>query len=139
MEGKINNSFAVLRIDRGEEVIESVLNFIKENDIKSGTITGLGATNNVDIGLYKVEDKKYYTKNFIGDFEITNFTGNITRKNGEPYLHMHITFADEEFNSYGGHLNKCIISAACELYFQIYPIEVERYHDEEIGINILEF
>lgn len=139
MEGKIFNNKAVLKIDKGEEVIEKLSEFLIYNNIKLASISGLGASNNITVGLFNTETKVYQNKKYTGEFEITNFTGNVTTKDGEMYLHMHITFSDEENRAYGGHLNQCYISGACELFIDIYEGVVEREFNKEIGLNILKF
>ncbi|RVU54786.1 PPC domain-containing DNA-binding protein [Anaerosphaera multitolerans] len=140
MEGKVFKDKAVLRVDKGEEVIESIFKFIEENKITLANVSGIGASNNITVGLFNTETKEYNTADYFGeDFEITAFMGNITTKDGEYYVHMHITFSDENQNTFGGHLNKCIISGACEIFFDIIEGEVKRYFDEEIGLNIMKF
>lgn len=129
----------IVRIDKGEEVIESLNKFIREENIKAGSVTGIGAAGLIETGLYNTKKKTYDSKTFEGDFEITNFSGNITKINGEHYLHMHITFADEDLKAYGGHLNKAVISGACEIVVDIIDATIERELDEEIGLNILKF
>jgi len=138
MQGKIFNGKAVLRVDVGEEVIESILKFIEENNIKLASVSGIGASNNLTVGLFNTETKEYITNTYSGeDYEITSFAGNITTKDGEPYIHLHVTFSDIKQATFGGHLNKCVISGACELFFDIVDGTVERYFDKEIGLNTM--
>lgn len=129
----------VIRIDKGEEVVESLNKFIKEKDVKSGSITGIGAAGLIEAGLFNTKTKIYDSKTFEGDYEITNFSGNITTMNGKHYLHLHITFADKELRAYGGHLNKAVISGACEIVVDEIDATIERKLDEEIKLNILKF
>lgn len=139
MEGRIINGKAFLRVDKNEDVIEQVTNFLKSNDITAASITGIGATDHVIVGLFDTATKEYVKKEYHGVYEVLNFTGNATTKNGDTYLHMHITFSDEENRAYGGHLNFCNISGACELFLDLYDGIVEREMDEEIGLNLLKF
>ncbi|MDO5715151.1 MAG: DNA-binding protein [Tissierellia bacterium] len=139
MEGTIKNGKAFLRVDKGEDVIEAVMDFLKKHQITAGSISGLGASDHIVVGLFDTREKKYFQKTYKGIFEVTNFTGNITTKDGEVYLHMHITFSDEDNHAFGGHLNYCNISGACELFIDIFDDRVERFFDEEIGLNLLKF
>jgi len=139
VEYKVFGETIVLRLEKGEEVIESIKNLCEKEDIKLGSISGLGATNHVVVGLFKVEEKKYYSNTFEEDYEITNLTGNISRMNGEVYLHIHGTFANFEGKCIGGHLNKAIISATSEIIINIINGEVERKFSEEIGLNLIQF
>lgn len=139
MEYRVFGETIVLRLEKGEEVIESIKNLCEKEDIKAGSISGLGASNHVVVGLFKVDEKKYYSNTFEEDFEITNLTGNISRMNGEVYLHIHGTFANLEGKCIGGHLNKAIISATSEIIITKINGKVERSFSEEIGLNLIKF
>jgi len=139
MEYRVFGETIVLRLEKGEEIIESIKKLCEKENIKAGSISGLGATNQVIVGLFKVDEKKYYSNTFEEDFEITNLTGNISRMNGEVYLHIHGTFANVEGKCIGGHLNKAIISATSEIIIHKINGEVGRKFSEEIGLNLIKF
>ena len=129
----------VVRLNRGEEVIESLKDLCKNENIELAEITGLGASNLVEIGVFNVNTKEYNTKIFEGMFEITSLIGNATRKDGEVYLHIHINFGDEEGLVKGGHLVRSIISATSEIVVRRINGKVGRKLSNEIGLNLLEF
>lgn len=129
----------IVRIDKDEEVIEQIKKLAIENNIKAGSITGIGATDKVKVGLFNTSTKEYLSKELVGAFEITSLVGNISRMNNEVYLHLHINVSDENLNVYGGHLNHCYISATCELIIEEINIDVDREFNEEIGLNLYKF
>ena len=135
---KFDDSY-VVRINKGEEVIEKLKELCKKEDIKLAEITGLGASNLVEIGVFNVNTKEYNTKVFEGMFEITSLVGNATSKDGEVYLHIHINFGDENGNVRGGHLVRTNISATSEIIVRKINGEVGRKLSDEIGLNLLEF
>ena len=57
---KFNNSY-VVRINKGEEIVEKLKELCEKEDIKVAEITGLGASNLVEIGLFNVNTKEYKT------------------------------------------------------------------------------
>ncbi|NLL44451.1 MAG: DNA-binding protein [Mollicutes bacterium] len=134
---KIDNTY-IVRIFKDEEITEKIKELCKKENIKLGTITGIGATNDVEIGLYDTDNKKYYTNNLVGMYEITSLLGNITTKDDEPYLHIHITVADLNNYVYGGHLTKCIISATAEIFINVIDGNINRRYDGIIGLNLME-
>ena len=72
------------------------------------------------------------------DCEITSLIGNITVKNGEPYVHLHITVAGKGGNVYGGHLLKTVISATAEIFITVLPGTVERFEsDSSPKLNLM--
>ena len=66
----------VLRIDKGEEILEKIKEVALKENIKLANINALGATNDFTVGVFKTAEKKYYSNNFKGDFEIVSLTGN---------------------------------------------------------------
>jgi hypothetical protein len=139
MEYKKFDDSYVVRLNRGEEVIEKLKELCQNEDIKLAEITGLGASNLVEIGVFNINTKEYNTKVFEGMFEITSLVGNATRKDGEVYLHIHINFGDENGIVKGGHLVRANISATSEIIVRKINGEVGRKVSSEIGLNLLEF
>ena len=134
---KIENTYFI-KLERGEKIIESIKDFCSENNIKCGYFSGIGALDEVELAHYIVENKKYTSKVFKQVLEITNLTGNIATMDNEVYLHCHITLGDEEMKAISGHLKEGKISATCEIILVKLDAEINRKHDELIGLNLLD-
>jgi len=134
---KISNKYFI-RIDRGEEIVSNLTEFCKERSIKLGRISAIGAVNEATIGIFDPLKKEYNSVELKGTFEILSIMGNITSNNDQPYLHMHITLSDNEYNAFGGHLNKAIVSATCEVIIDKFEGKLNRYFDEKTGLNLVE-
>ena len=138
MEFKKLDNIYFVKIERGEEIFETLKEFCAKQKITAGTISGLGATNNVELVLFNTEDKKYYSKIFSKeDFEIASLTGNIATMNKEIYLHLHIVISDKDMKAYAGHMKSAIVSAACEVCIITAKGIIEREFNEKIGLNLL--
>lgn len=133
---KIDNDHYVVRVVKGEEILEQLTLLCEKENIQAGEITGIGASNKVEIGLFNTVTKEYKTTVKEGMFEITSLVGNISRKDRTVYLHCHINFSDESLNVLGGHLVKCYISATGEIIVTVLYGTVERRFDSEIGLNL---
>lgn len=129
----------IVRIDKGEEIIEKIKEIALKENIKLANINALGATNDFTVGVYKVDEKKYYSNEFKGNFEIVSLTGTINTMNGEFYTHIHMSAGNDKGEVLGGHLNRAIVSATCEMIINIIDGKVDRYYDEEIGLNLFKF
>ena len=127
----------IVRMDKGEDIVEQVKNVALKEKIKLASISALGAINEFTVGVFKTKEKKYYANEFKGDFEIVSLTGTINTMNDEYYSHMHLSAGNDQGQVFGGHLNKAIVSATCEMVIQIINGEVDRYFDEEVGLNLL--
>ena len=127
----------VLRLEIGEEIVESLKSFLRQTRVRSGYVTGIGACDYARVGVYKVAEKRYYEKEFRGEMEITSLVGNVSTMNGEEYVHVHINMADDTGAVHGGHLNEARISATAEIFIHDTEEELERFREESIGINLL--
>ncbi len=127
----------VVRIDKGEEIVDALKTICKKLDIKLGSIVGIGATDKVTIGLLNTKTKKYQSKEFTGDHEIAPLVGNITLMNGEVYLHLHVTICNVEHKALGGHLTSAVVSAMFEGIIDIIEGQVTREYNDEVGLNLL--
>ena len=139
MEYKKFNNVIVARIDKGEEILDKIKEIALQENIKLANVNALGATNDFTVGVFKTEEKKYYSNEFKGNFEIVSLTGTINTMNGEFYTHIHMSAGNDKGEVFGGHLNKAIVSATCEMVINIIDGTVDRYFDEEIGLNLFKF
>ena len=126
----------IVRMDKDEEILEQLKRVALRENIKLAEVSALGAVSEFTVGVYKVNEKKYYANEFNGYFEIVSLTGTISTMNGEYYAHLHMSAGDEKGQVFGGHLNRAIISATCEMVIRLINGQIDRYHDEEIGLNL---
>ena len=129
----------IVRIDPKEEIIETLKQICKTQNIKLGTVNGIGATDKVVIGLLNLKTKNYQSQEFIGDHEITSLLGNISTMNDDAYLHIHVTLGNTKHESIGGHLISAVVSITCELVIDIIEGEIERKFSDDLGANLLSF
>ncbi len=129
----------VLRLDRGEEIIASLTDFCRAEGVKLGAVEGIGASDHAVIGLFDVAERLYHKSAFDEPMEIASLLGNITEKDGEVYLHLHVTLGRADSSVIGGHLTECRISATCELFVRALPGTVERRFDGSTGLNLFRF
>ena len=139
MEYRRFNNTIVARIDKGEEILSQIKEIALKENIKLANVNALGVTNNFVVGVFKTAEKKYYSNEFKGDFEIVSLTGTINTMNGEFYTHIHMSAGNDKGEVFVGHLNKAIVSATCEMVINIIDGTVDRYADEEIGLNLFKF
>lgn len=139
METKRTANCLVIRLDPGEELINSLLTACQEHDIHCAQVTGIGAAREITCGVFDPETKVYHSEKFKGIFEITSLNGTITTMDGGLYPHIHVTFADEKYKVRGGHLNKCVISVTAEIVLMILDLEIDRQASQEVGLNLFRF
>ena len=139
MEYKRFSDAIVVRIDRGEEITEQITAVAKQEGVLLASVEALGATDDFTVGAYHPAEKRYQSNRFCGDFEIVSLIGTITQKDGAPYLHLHMSAADDTGRTVGGHLNSARVSVTCEMVIRPIDGTVDRRMNPEIGINLMRF
>lgn len=133
------NNTLIIRAEKDEDIIEVLKEIIEKENITLGTVNGIGAVKQIELGLFNTLDKIYSKKEFRGDFEIVSLCGNISTMEDKPYLHLHMAIADNKQYTFGGHMTKAIVSATAELTVNIIDGKIDRYFDEEVGLNLMKF
>ena len=126
----------VVRIDRGEEILDKIRELAIAENIKLASVTALGATNDFTVGVFNTAEKKYYANEFKGAFEIVSLTGTINTMDGQFYTHIHMSAGNDKGEVFGGHLNRAMVSATCEMTVTVIDGEVDRYRDDDVGLNM---
>lgn len=139
MEYRRFQNTIVARIDKGEEILEQVKRIARKEQIKLASVQALGAVSQFTAGVFKTEEKEYIANEFNGSFEIVSLTGTVNMMNGEFYCHLHMSAGNHKGEVFGGHLNKALVSATCEMIITVIDGTVDRYFDEEIGLNLFRF
>jgi len=97
--------------------------------IKTGAVTAIGALKRAEIGYYDQNSHEYKAIEVDRPMEITSLIGNLSIRDGVPFLHAHATLADSEGKLLGGHLSSGIVFAA-EVYIrELVGRPLVRRHD----------
>lgn len=129
----------IVSIHTGQEIVKALTTFCEEKNIKSGTISGLGAINEVTLRFFNPPTKKYVDKTFREQMEISNLTGNISTMEGKEYLHIHITVGDADYSALAGHLLAAVLNGAGEFVIEDFGERIERTYNQSLGLNCYDF
>ena len=135
---RFGNTIA-LRLDPGDEICTQVRAVAQLEHIGLASVTGIGGTDDVEIGVFNMETKNYDRRVLSGTHEITSLTGNISTMNGETYTHLHMTCAGADGEVAGGHLLRCVISLTAEIFLQVVAGCVDRTRRADLQINTWTF
>lgn len=128
----------VLRLERGEEIIDSLKTLVEKEEIKGGSFYGLGAVRDVSLGYFDVEKKEYNEKSFDQEFELTSLVGDVSFLDEKIIVHAHVTLADQDFKAFAGHLNQAKVTATVEIILRPIDGRLRRMPDPVIGLNLLD-
>jgi len=125
------------RLRHGADLLDELTGICRERDIRLGRVDAIGAVKKACVGFYDQEKQEYRFMTIGKPLEITNLTGNISIKDGSPFVHAHVTLADSTGGTYGGHLAQGTTVFACEYMIESFEgPSFERCPDRETGLSL---
>ncbi len=101
----------VRRLAPGGDLLEELTKLARDENITLGAITGIGALRGAVVGTVSTTSGQYTTTSLSGDLEMCALEGNVSLKDGAPFVHVHVTVADEQGRCFGGH-----VMPGCEIF-----------------------
>ena len=100
-------------------------------------VSVIGAVQRARFAYYEQGAQRYRELGSETHHEITGFVGNISERDGRPFLHAHATFADADGVTVGGHLLAGIEVFAAEVMIrELVDVSLVRQHDAETGLAL---
>ena len=101
-ELKTGRTFLV-RLAPAADLLEGITEKVVQSGVRAGLISGIGALRKAAVGIFDAEKEEYHVNYVNRDLEICALTGNVSLKDGEPFVHCHLTLSDRDGNAFGGH------------------------------------
>lgn len=125
------------KLSCGCDLLQELTDVCVKGNIKLGRVEAIGAVRKACIGFYNQENRTYQFSSIDCTLEIAQLIGNVSLKDGKPFVHAHITLADEKGKSYAGHLAPGTVVFACEFVIESFDGPgFERVPDEETGLPL---
>ncbi|MBM3284912.1 MAG: DNA-binding protein, partial [Candidatus Aminicenantes bacterium] len=94
----------IRRLPPDSDLLEGLQAIARKEGIALGQISGIGALKTANVGIFLPDQARYDVKEFAGELEICHLSGNISFKDGFPFVHAHIVLSDREGRAWGGHV-----------------------------------
>ena len=129
----------VARVMPNEDLIDATKDIVNIHNVKSGLINVIGAFKKFTIGYFDLSSKKYNFKTFEEDVELISCMGNVSYKNGDPIIHIHVSVGKDDYNIIGGHLSQpSIISITGEVFIYEIDKKLNRINEQPFNLSLLE-
>lgn len=128
----------LLRLERDEEVTESLTRFLEEKEIRAGTVSGLGGVADAELGFYDLPTKTYLRRVIPGNLELVNYLGNVTLLDGKPFIHAHAVVSGKDYQAYSGHFFKARVAVTGEFVIRPADWNVRRIPDDFSGLKLMD-
>lgn len=143
MDYRRMNDTCYIRIDKGEEIIEKILEVCEEDGIKSAFFSGIGGCSRAELQTFIPESGSFETEIIEGMLELINVTGNIVFDDGKLFHHTHAVFSYKDGSEHkmaAGHIKSITVLYTAEI--ELCPViggVIGRKHDPETGTGFWSF
>jgi len=125
------------RMETGSDVVKEIERFCAEQGITAAQVTLIGAVRRARFAYYEQDDHQYRELESATHHEVVGFVGNVSMRDGHPFLHAHGTFADAAGATVGGHLLPgCEVFAGEVMIRELGDVSLIRVHDEGTGLAL---
>lgn len=129
-----------IQIKHGDDLLKSITQYCIDGNIQAGFIMAIGALQKATFSFYNQHEKKFYEHSISEPTEIISCLGNISIKDGKPFVHAHLSLSDDTGKMLGGHLNEgCVVFAAECAVCELEGDSIERKLDDVTGLSLWEF
>jgi len=126
-----------LRLERDDELTETLTRLAKREGITFATFAGLGAASSARLAYFDVDTRQYETHDLAEQFEVVSLTGNVALRDGRPFVHAHAVLGRRDLSTIGGHVMALLARPTIEIALRREAAEIVRLPDEESGLALL--
>lgn len=126
----------VARAENDSDLIKFVTELVKKNGVTTASFTAIGSLKNAKLGFYDQERHSYSETLLSSPQEIASCVGNVSLKEGEPFVHAHAVLADQSGNTRGGHLLEGKVFAAEVHLIELLGTKIIRKNDVVTGLSL---
>jgi predicted DNA-binding protein with PD1-like motif len=102
----------LLSLGRGEDIVGAITAYATANDIRAAWFTYLGAVSRAALRYFDQNELVYRDFEMEQHLEVLSGVGNVSLRDGVPFVHTHAAFGDAAGGAWGGHLNQgCLVFA----------------------------
>ncbi|QQG48954.1 MAG: DNA-binding protein [archaeon] len=127
----------IYSLKEGSKIPGEILRLAAKEGVRTASVEGIGAVRRLKLAYYNPATKKYEEHRYAENLEVTSLLGNITTKDGAPFLHAHATLGRRDMSVIGGHLLSAEVHPLLEVVITKTTNDAVRRFDEELGLNLI--
>src|SRR5439155_14298527 len=128
----------IVRLESDEPVVDTLQAFLKAEGVESANISAIGAVKWVQLGYWNASTRAYEYREVEEQLEVLSLSGNCSKKEGEPFLHLHVILGRRDFSLLGGHLKEARVHPTLEVWLRTETTPAHRRQDEGTGLYLLD-
>jgi predicted DNA-binding protein with PD1-like motif len=127
----------IYSLKTGAKIPEAVIEIARKEKVRTAKVEAIGGVDHLELAYFNHRTKKYENHNYDEFLEVTGLLGNITLKDGKPFLHAHGTFGRKDMSVVGGHVISADVRPILEVILTPTKNLAMRRFDEESGLNVI--
>jgi predicted DNA-binding protein with PD1-like motif len=108
---------AFVSLARGEDLLAGLNEAVAELGIQAATLQVIGGLEEATVGYFD-PDSKQYVPTSTGHVEIGSGLGNVSIRDGKPFIHLHLVLSDRDGRAVGGHAMEGCRAFVVEAYLR---------------------
>jgi uncharacterized protein len=108
---------AFVGLERGEDLLDGLNRAVADLGLEAATIQVIGALEQARLGFFDQERGEYLPIE-AGHVEISAGLGNVSIRDGQPFVHLHLVVSGRDGGSLGGHAMEGCRAFVVEAYFR---------------------
>lgn len=108
---------AFVSLEPGEDLLAGLDRAVEALGIEAATVQAIGALERAVIGFLDPEDGQYQPLR-TGHVELLSGLGNVSMRDGRPFVHLHLTLAGRDGTAMGGHAMEGCVAFVVEAYLR---------------------
>ena len=128
----------IVVFDTGDEVMQGLLDFARDNGVTAGHFTAIGAFSDVVLGYLDWQKKGYERIPVTEQVEVLSLIGDVALENGSPKIHAHIVVGKRDGTAHGGHLLEGHVRPTLEVVLHESPDHLRRKLDPDSGLALID-
>lgn len=109
----------LLLLEPGDEVVRCLIQFARAQEVDAAVVNGIGSVSEAELGAGSGRERDHRRRTVAEPLEACSLTGTVTLVDGEPFPHLHGTFARADHSLLGGHVYQAVCSTSVELVLQV--------------------
>jgi uncharacterized protein len=127
-----------LRFLSGEQFVAPLLEWLSREGIGYAALSGLGAVSGATVSYWNAQTKQYEQHQLTQQMEVVSLLGNVTIRDGKPFIHAHVGLGRSDLSVVGGHVNELFVHPTLEVWLRPEAEVVQRALDESCGLYVMQ-
>jgi len=140
MKYRLNGNEIYVRVDKDDEILDSILKICNKESIRTAHFRGIGFCKKIELQTYLPEKEEFLSNVKNRACEMVSLDENVSPEDdGSLAIHAHSSFSFHDnyaIKMIGGHLKEAVVGYTAEIILTPAYKSIERMTDPKTGIRV---